>query len=130
MEEVRQSIKILQQVLDKLPVGPINYQDPKSTLPDKTTVLTKMEELIHHFIVSTEGIHAPAGEIYFGAENPKGELGFYIYSKGGGVPYRMKIRSPSFCNISILEKMLPGCMVSDVVTILGSLDPVFGEVDR
>jgi NADH-quinone oxidoreductase subunit D len=130
MEEVRQSIKILQQVLDKLPVGPINYQDPKSILPDKTTVLTKMEELIHHFIVSTEGIHAPAGEIYFGAENPKGELGFYIYSKGGGVPYRMKIRSPSFCNISILEKMLPGCMVSDVVTILGSLDPVFGEVDR
>jgi NADH-quinone oxidoreductase subunit D len=89
-----------------------------------------MEELIHHFIVTTEGIDAPAGEVYFGAENPKGELGFYIYSKGGGVPYRLKIRSPSFCNISILSKLLPGSMVSDVVTILGSLDPVFGEVDR
>jgi NADH-quinone oxidoreductase subunit D len=130
MEEIRESIKILRQVVDKLPSGPINCHDPKSILPEKTTVLTKMEELIHHFIVATEGIHAPAGEIYFGAENPKGELGFYIYSKGGGVPYRMKIRSPSFCNISILSKMLPGSMVSDVVTILGSLDPVFGEVDR
>jgi NADH-quinone oxidoreductase subunit D len=130
LEEVHQSVNILRQVLSKLPPGPINWHDPKSTLPDKVAVLTKMEELIHHFIVATEGIDAPAGEVYFGAENPKGELGFYIYSKGGGVPYRMKIRSPSFCNISILSKMLPGSMVSDVVTILGSLDPVFGEVDR
>jgi NADH-quinone oxidoreductase subunit D len=89
-----------------------------------------MEELIHHFLVVTEGVQAPAGEVYFAAENPKGELGFYIYSKGGGVPYRMKIRSPSFVNLSILPKMLPGHMISDVVGILGSLDPVFGEVDR
>lgn len=130
MEEVRQSVKILEQVLDKLPSGPINYHDPKSTLPDKVAVLTKMEELIHHFLVVTEGVDAPAGEIYFAAENPKGELGFYIYSKGGGVPYRLKIRSPSFVNLSIMEKILPGHMVSDVVGILGSMDPVFGEVDR
>ncbi|MEI6178917.1 MAG: NADH dehydrogenase (quinone) subunit D, partial [Verrucomicrobiota bacterium] len=89
LEEVRQSLSILRQVLDKLPPGPINWRDPKSTLPDKVAVLTKMEELIHHFLVTTEGIDAPPGEIYFGAENPKGELGFYIHSKGGGVPYRM-----------------------------------------
>ena len=130
MEEIRQSVKILEQVVESLPSGPINWHDPKSTLPDKVAVLTKMEELIHHFIVVTEGVDAPAGEVYFGAENPKGELGFYIYSKGGGVPYRMKIRSPSFVNLSIMQKTIPGHMVSDVVGILGSMDPVFGEVDR
>ena len=92
MEEMRQSIRILYQVLDTLPGGPIHVQDAKNYPPPKTTVLTKMEELIHHFIVHTEGIDAPPGEVYFGAENPKGELGFYIYSKGGGTPYRLKIR--------------------------------------
>ena len=76
-------------VIDKMPDGPINVNDPKSFPPPKTSVLTKMEELIHHFIIHTEGIKAPAGEIYFGAENPKGELGFYINSRGGGVPHRM-----------------------------------------
>ena len=90
----------------------------------------KMEELIHHFIVATQGIDAPAGEVYFGHENPKGELGFYIHSKGGGVPYRLKIRSPSFVNLSILSKLLPGHMVSDIPAILGSLDFVMGECDR
>ncbi|MEI8309858.1 MAG: NADH dehydrogenase (quinone) subunit D [Verrucomicrobiota bacterium] len=130
MEEIRQSVRILEQVVASLPSGPINHHDPKSTLPDKVAVLTKMEELIHHFLVVTEGVDAPAGEVYFGAENPKGELGFYIYSKGGGVPYRLKIRSPSFVNLSIMQKTIPGHMVSDVVGILGSMDPVFGEVDR
>jgi NADH-quinone oxidoreductase subunit D len=89
-----------------------------------------MEELIHHFILVTEGIDAPAGEVYFGAENPKGELGFYIHSKGGGVPYRLKIRAPSFVNLSILSTLLPGNMMSDTVAILGSLDFVMGECDR
>lgn len=130
MEEMRQSIKILHQVIKTLPGGPINVTDAKNFPPPKTTVLTKMEELIHHFIVHTEGIDAPAGEIYFGHENPKGELGFYIYSKGGGTPHRLKIRSPSFCNLSILAKILPGHMMSDVVAILGSLDFVMGECDR
>jgi len=130
MEEMRQSCRILRQVIDKLPAGPINYIDPKSTLPPKVEVLTKMEELIHHFIVATEGADAPPGEVYFGAENPKGELGFYIYSKGGGVPYRLKIRAPSFVNLSILPKLLPGHMVGDVVAILGSIDMVMGECDR
>lgn len=130
MEEMRQSIRILEQVIDKLPTGPINVIDPKQMLPMKTDVLTKMEELIHHFIRVTEGVDAPAGEVYFGAENPKGELGFFIHSKGGGVPYRLKIRSPSFVNLSILPKILPGHLVSDVVTILGSFDFVMGECDR
>lgn len=130
MEEMRQSVRILNQVLAKMPDGPIHVQDAKNYPPPKTSVLTKMEELIHHFILHTEGIQAPAGEIYFGAENPKGELGFYINSKGGGTPFRLKIRAPSFVNLSILSKTLPGHMMSDVVAILGSLDFVMGECDR
>jgi NADH-quinone oxidoreductase subunit D len=130
MEEMRQSVRILNQVFANLPDGPINVGDPKNVLPKKEGVLMKMEELIHHFIVATQGIDAPVGEVYFGAENPKGELGFYICSKGGGVPYRLKIRSPSFINLSILSKLLPGHMVSDVPAILGSFDFVMGECDR
>jgi len=130
MEELRQSIRIIRQVIETLPTGAINIADSKSSLPGKEKVLMKMEELIHHFIVSTQGIEAPVGEVYFGAENPKGELGFYINSKGGGVPHRLKIRAPSFVNLSILEKLLPGHTVSDIPTILGSLDFVMGECDR
>jgi NADH-quinone oxidoreductase subunit D len=130
MEEMRQSVRILRQVLDKLPGGPINVADAKGLLPKKEKVLMKMEELIHHFILATQGIDAPAGEVYFGAENPKGELGFYIHSKGGGVPYRLKIRSPSFINLSILSTMLPGHLLSDIPSVLGSLDFVMGECDR
>jgi NADH-quinone oxidoreductase subunit D len=129
-EEMRQSVRILRQVIEKLPTGPITVQDPKNLPPDKPKVLMKMEELIHHFIIHTEGVNAPPGEVYFGAENPKGELGFYINSRGGGVPHRLKIRAPSFVNLSILPKILPGHMVSDVVAILGSLDFVMGESDR
>lgn len=130
LEEMRQSVKILRQVIDKMPTGPINVADWKNALPPKARVMTKMEELIHHFIVVTEGLDAPPGEIYFAAENPKGELGFYINSKGGGVPHRLKIRAPSFVNLSILPELLPGCMISDVVAVLGSLDFVMGECDR
>lgn len=130
MEEMRQSVSILRQAVAGLPDGPINVVDAKERLPKKDKVLMSMEELIHHFILVTEGLDAPAGEIYFGAENPKGELGFYIHSKGGGVPYRLKIRSPSFVNLSILSKLLEGCMMSDTVSILGSLDFVMGECDR
>jgi NADH-quinone oxidoreductase subunit D len=130
IEEMRQSARILRQVIDKLPAGPINVGDWKNMLPPKSRVMTKMEELIHHFIVVTEGLDAPPGEVYFGAENPKGELGFYINSKGGGVPHRLKIRAPSFVNLSILPELLPGHMMSDVVAILGSLDFVMGECDR
>jgi NADH-quinone oxidoreductase subunit D len=130
MEEMRQSVLILRQAVTGLPDGPINVVDAKERLPNKDRVLMSMEELIHHFILVTEGLDAPAGEVYFGAENPKGELGFYIHSKGGGVPYRLKIRAPSFVNLSILPKLLEGCMMSDTVAILGSLDFVMGECDR
>lgn len=137
MEEMRQSVKIIHQCLDQIPGGfdnatkePVNVADGKVVLPPKDKVLTSMEELIHHFINVTQGINAPPGEVYFGHENPKGELGFYINSKGGGTPNRMKIRSPSFCNLSVLPHLLPGHMMSDTVAILGSLDFVMGECDR
>ena len=130
LEEIRQSIKILRQVIDKLPGGPVNVADPKNFRAHKTEVLTKMEELINHFILHTEGVDAPAGEVYFAAENPKGELGFYINSLGGGSPHRLKIHSPSFCNLSILPEILKGHLISDVPSILGSLDFVMGECDR
>jgi len=130
MEEVRQAVHICRQVLDTMPAGPINLSDTKGVLPAKEKVLMSMEELIHHFIVSTQGLDAPVGEVYCAAENPKGELGFHIFSQGGGVPYRLKIRSPSFCNLSIISRLLPGHMVSDIPAILGSLDFVMGECDR
>jgi NADH-quinone oxidoreductase subunit D len=130
IEEMRQSVRILQQCFEKIPEGAINIPDSKIMLPAKEQVLTRMEELIHHFINVTQGVNAPPGEIYFGHENPKGELGFYINSKGGGTPHRLKIRAPSFANLSILPKLLPGHMISDVVAILGSLDFVMGECDR
>jgi NADH-quinone oxidoreductase subunit D len=130
IEEMRQSVRLIHQCLDKLPGGPVNVPDYKIALPPKDRVLTRMEELIHHFINVTQGVNAPPGEIYFAHENPKGELGFYINSKGGGTPYRLKIRSPSFVNLSILPQLLPGHMVSDVVSVLGSFDFVMGECDR
>jgi NADH-quinone oxidoreductase subunit D len=130
MAEMIESIKICRQVLDTMPSGDINVVNNKSILPNKEKVGMSMEELIHHFIIATQGIDAPAGEVYFGAENPKGELGFYIHSKGGGVPNRLKIRSPSFCNLAIVSKLLVGHMVSDIPAILGSLDFVMGECDR
>lgn len=89
-----------------------------------------MEELIQNFMLVTEGPQMPAGEVYFEAENPKGILGFFIHSKGGGVPFRLKIRSPSFCSLSILPKVVPGLMLQDIPVVLGSLDFVMGECDR
>ncbi len=137
MEEMRQSVRILLQCIKKIPGGadnkirePVNVPDGKIVLPPKQNVMTKMEELIHQFILVTQGMNCPPGEIYFGHENPKGELGFYINSRGGGTPYRMKIRAPSFVNLSIIPKIFPGCLVSDTVAILGSLDFVMGECDR
>jgi len=130
MLEMRESVKILRQCIKDIPEGPINVEDGKVTLPSKEKVMTSMEELIHQFMIVTQGQDAPVGEIYFGAENPKGELGFYIHSLGGGTPHRMKIRAPSFVNLSILSHLLPGYMMSDVVAILGSLDFVMGECDR
>jgi len=130
MEEMRQSVRIVEQCLDQMPDGPVNVDDGKIVLPPKQKVMTQMEELIHQFMLVTQGINAPPGEIYFGHENPKGELGFYINSRGGGTPYRLKIRAPSFCNLSILPWLLPGHLLSDTTAILGSFDFVMGECDR
>ena len=130
-EEMRQSVRIIKQVIAKFPDGPWYATDARKIFaPSKDKILTSMEELIQNFMLVTEGPQMPPGEVYFEAENPKGALGFYVVSKGGGVPWRLKIRAPSFCNLSILPKLCVGSMVSDVVAILGSLDFVMGECDR
>ncbi|MEO5960682.1 MAG: NADH dehydrogenase (quinone) subunit D [Opitutaceae bacterium] len=130
-EEMKQSVRIVKQAIAKFPGGPWYATDAKKIFaPPKEKVMSSMEELIQNFMLVTEGPQMPAGEVYFEAENPKGILGFFIVSKGGGVPYRLKIRSPSFCNLSILPKLCVGNLVSDVVSILGSLDFVMGECDR
>lgn len=130
IEEMRQSVGIIRQCLRRLPGGPVSISDGKTVLPSKEKVLTSMEELIHQFILVTQGVDAPKGQVYFGAENPKGELGFYINSRGGGTPHRLKIRAPSFVNLGALPYLLKGAMMSDTVAILGSLDFVMGECDR
>lgn len=131
MEEMRQCVRIIRQIIGHMPDGPWYAEDARKIFaPPKAKVLTKMEELIQNFMLVTEGPQMPAGEVYFEAENPKGILGFFIVSKGGGVPYRLKIRSPSFTSLCILPKAAVGCMVADLSAILGSLDFVMGECDR
>ena len=129
--EMRESVKIIRQCIEKLPSGPVKaFDEPKAVLPKKERVYTKMEELIHDFILTNFGGTPPVGEVYHGVENPKGELGFYIVSDGTGQPWRLKIRSPSFSNIQALPIMLKGHMIADVVAIIGSVDPVMGEADK
>ena len=130
MEEIRQSVRIIRQVLATMPGGPICVQLDKGILPNKKDAMQGIEELIRQFMVSTECVNAPAGQVYFAAENPKGELGFFLDSKGGGIANRLKMRSPSFCTLSILPELMPGHLVSDVGAILGSFDFVQGECDR
>jgi NADH-quinone oxidoreductase subunit D len=131
--EMRESARILQQVIDTLPDGPIINHEAgalKSVLPEKTKVLTNMEALIHQFMVATESISAPKGEIYCSAENPKGELGFFLRSDGGMAADRLRIRAPSFAALQVLVEIAPGHLVSDIMAILGSIDFVMGECDR
>lgn len=130
MDEMRESVKLIQQVLQKMPAGDVHAFKPKKVLPRKERVYTKMEELIHDFMIVNFGVEPPVGEIYSAVEAPKGELGFYIYSNGEGYPWRLKIRSPSFANLQTLPVLMKGCMVSDIVAIIGSLDPVMGEADK
>jgi NADH-quinone oxidoreductase subunit D len=131
LEEIRQSIRLVRQIIGRMPDGPWYAQDARRVFaPPKDKILSSMEELIQNFMLVTEGPQMPAGEVYFEAENPKGALGFYIVSKGGGVPYRLKIRSPSFSSLNILPKAGVGCLVQDLSAILGSLDFVMGECDR
>lgn len=129
-DEIRESAKIILQVLDKMPAGEFMLNAPKKVLPRKVEIYSRMEELIHDFMLVNFGINPPVGEIYQAVENPKGELGFYIVSKGEGHPWRLKIRSPSFVNLQSLPHLVKGHMVSDVVAIIGSIDPVMGEADK
>jgi NADH-quinone oxidoreductase subunit D len=131
--EMRQSAHILRQVIDTIPDGPVlNRDDPslKTVFPEKEKVLTNMESLIHQFMVVTESINAPPGETYFSAENPKGELGFFMRSEGGLSPTRMRIRSPSFAALQLMNEIVPGHLLADIMAILGSIDFVMGECDR
>jgi NADH-quinone oxidoreductase subunit D len=129
-DELRESQKIIYQCLDKLPRGEIMLNSPKKVLPRKVEIYSRMEELIHDFMIVNFGINPPVGEIYQAVENPKGELGFFIVSKGDNHPWRMKIRSPSFCNLQALPHLVKGHLISDVVAIIGSIDPVMGEADK
>jgi len=130
VDELRESVKIIYQCLDKLPKGDIMANSPKKVLPRKTEIYTKMEELIHDFMIINFGVKPPVGEVYHSVENPKGELGFYIVSKGEGHPWKLKIKSPSFSNLQTLGHLVKGHMISDVVAIIGSIDPVMGEADK
>ena len=130
IEEMRQSVRIVRQAIEKMPDGPIDVGNPRIAPPEKTKVLKNMENLINNFILVTEGPDIPAGEAYFEAENPKGALGFFIISNGGGVPYRVKIRAPSFVSLCAMQELIPGHHISDVPIILGSMDFVLGECDR
>jgi NADH-quinone oxidoreductase subunit D len=128
--EMRQSVRILQQVLDGLPFGPANSENGKVVVPPKERVLSDMEALIHHFILVTRGFPVPPGEAYASIESPKGELGFYVVADGSEKPYRVRVRPPCFHNLTALPFMCEGSMVADVVANIGSLDIILGEIDR
>ncbi len=130
VEEMRQSLRIIRQCLDEMPDGPVLTQNHKVTPPRRDEMKQSMEALIHHFKLYTEGYHVPAGETYTAVEAPKGEFGVFLVSDGSNAPYRCKIRAPSFTFMQALESMSIGHMLGDVPAILGSLDVVFGEVDR
>jgi NADH-quinone oxidoreductase subunit D len=130
LEEMRQSLRILDQAIDRLPGGSINVDDPRLILPGKTDAMTDMESMIHHFKVVMEGVKAPVGESWFSVESSKGELGMYVVSDGGSKPVRWRVRGPSFINLSALSRMVEGSLLSDVIAVNASLDIVLGEIDR
>ena len=130
VEEMRQSIKMIKQCLNQMPKGPVLAENPKVVPPTRLEMKTSMEAMIHHFKLYTEGFHVPKGEIYRAIEAPKGEFGVFLVSDGTNKPYRCKIRSPGFAFLQALEFMSKGHLLSDVVAIIGSMDIVFGEIDR
>ncbi len=130
LEEMRQSLRIIQQCLDGMPEGPFRAHVPGVVLPPKEDVLHKMESMIFHFKIITEGFRAPKGAAYVGIESPKGELGFYIQGDGSNRPVRIRVRPPSFVNLAALPALVEGHLFSDVVCAIGSIDIVLGEVDR
>ena len=130
MEEMRESLKIMRQCLQQMPKGPVRIEDRKIAAPPRAEMKTSMEALIHHFKLFTEGFHVPAGETYTVIETPKGEFGVYLVSDGSNKPYRCKIRAPAFAHLQGLDFMSKGHMLADVVANIGSIDIVFGEIDR
>jgi NADH-quinone oxidoreductase subunit D len=130
MAEMRESLKIMAQCIEQLPKGPIKIQDHKISPPKRAELKRSMESLIHHFKLYTEGFHVPAGETYAAVEAPKGEFGVYLVSDGTNRPYRCRIRASSFPHLAALEAMSKGHMLPDIPAIIGSIDIVFGEIDR
>jgi NADH-quinone oxidoreductase subunit D len=130
INEVRESIRLVRQILDRMPAGDYRLQDKKVTPPPRARIDESMEALIHHFKLFTEGFKVPAGETYVAIESPRGELGCYLVSDGSAKPYRLHIRGPSFVNLQTLPHLMRGGMIADAVAIISSVDPVMGEVDR
>jgi NADH-quinone oxidoreductase subunit D len=130
LNEVRESMAIVRQILDKLPRGDYRIQDRKVTPPPRGRIDESLEAMIHHFKIFTEGFKVPEGEVYRAIESPRGELGCYMVSDGTGTPYRMHIRAPSFVNVQSMPHMLRGGLIADAVAVISSVDPIMGEVDR
>lgn len=130
LREMEWSNAIVKQALERLPKGPVVAQDPKVPLPAKEAVMNDIASLIRHFKIVSEGFYPPAGEVYASVESAKGELGFYIISDGSNHPFRVRIRPPSFLNLGALPRMIEGSLIADVVTTIGSIDIVLGEIDR
>ena len=130
LHEIRESMKIVRQILDRMPQGDYRIQDKKVTPPPRARIDESMEALIHHFKIFTEGFKVPEGEVYVGIESPRGEIGCYMASDGSPTPYRMHMRDPSFVNIQCLPHMMRGGLVADAVAVISSVDPVLGGVDR
>jgi NADH-quinone oxidoreductase subunit D len=130
LAEIRESMGIVRQILDRMPSGNYRIQDKKVTPPPRARIDESMEALIHHFKIFTEGFKVPEGEVYVAIESPRGEIGCYIASDGSPTPYRMHVRAPSFVNIQTLPHMMRGGLVADAVAVISSVDPVLGEVDR
>ncbi len=130
LNEIRESMKIVYQILEKMPSGDYRIQDKKVTPPPRARIDESMEALIHHFKIFTEGFKVPEGEVYVGIESPRGEIGCYIVSDGSSKPYRLHMRAPSFVNIQALPHMMRDGLIADAVAVISSVDPVLGEVDR
>jgi NADH-quinone oxidoreductase subunit D len=130
VQELRESIGMVQQALAGMPEGPIKADAPKVVLPDREKMKTQMEALIYHFKIITEGFTVPAGEVYQAIESPRGEMGYYIVSDGTAKPYRVHMRGPSYANLQTLAKMCEGGLIADVVAAIGSIDVILGDIDR
>ena len=130
VEEMRQSLRIVNQAMEGLPEGPVKADAPHIDMPERESMKTSIEALIYHFKIVTEGFHPPVGEVYQAIESPRGELGFYMVSDGSPKPFRCHVRAPSFANLQALPKLIEGRLIADVVACIGTIDIVLGEVDR